>query len=166
MDREMAKEIERKFLVINDSWRGRATSATAMRQAYLSVNSDRSIRVRTSNEKTAKLTIKFGKTALVRDEFEYDIPFVEALEMITFAIGSVIEKVRYTVDVGGFTWEIDVFEGAFQGLVIAEVEMRSEQDRPELPAWLGREVTGDRRYSNQALATERLKPEVVHAVSN
>ncbi len=166
MGGEMAKEIERKFLVINDSWRGRATSATAMRQAYLSVNSDRSIRVRTSNEKSAKLTIKFGKTAMVRDEFEYDIPFEEALEMITFAVGSVIEKVRYTVDVGGFTWEIDVFEGAFQGLVIAEVEMRSEHDRPELPAWLGREVTGDRRYSNQALATERLKPEVVHAVSN
>lgn len=166
MGGEMAKEIERKFLVINDSWRGRATSATAMRQAYLSVNSDRSIRVRTSNERSAKLTIKFGKTAMVRDEFEYDIPFEEALEMITFAVGSVIEKVRYTVDVGGFTWEIDVFEGAFQGLVIAEVEMRSEHDRPELPAWLGREVTGDRRYSNQALATERLKPEVVHAVSN
>ena len=140
----MAKEIERKFLVINDSWRDRATSATAMRQAYLSVNSDRSIRVRTSNEQSAKLTIKFGKTALVRDEFEYDIPFEEALEMITFAIGSVIEKVRYTVDVSGFTWEIDVFEGAFQGLVIAEVELRSEHDRPELPAWLGHHPQGNR----------------------
>ncbi|WP_147180404.1 MULTISPECIES: CYTH domain-containing protein [Alphaproteobacteria] len=162
----MAKEIERKFLVTSDKWREQATSATALRQAYLSVNHDRSIRVRTSNDETAKLTIKFGKTALVRDEFEYDIPFAEALEMITFAIGIVIEKVRYTVEVGGFTWEIDVFEGAFQGLVIAEVEMKSEDDRPELPGWLGREVTGDRRYSNQALATERLKPEVVHAVSN
>ena len=71
-----------------------------------------------------------------------------------------------TVDVAGFTWEIDVFEGAFRGLVIAEVEMDSETDEPELPDWLGREVTGDRRYSNQVLATERLKPEVVHAVSH
>ena len=162
----MAKEIERKFLVTDDRWRDQATSATVMRQAYLSVNHDRSIRVRTSNETSAKLTIKFGKTALVRDEFEYDIPFEEAQEMITFAVGSVIEKVRYTVDVAGFTWEIDVFEGAFSGLVIAEVEMDSETDEPELPDWLGREVTGDRRYSNQVLATERLKPEVVHAVSH
>ncbi len=166
MDGKMAKEIERKFLVINDSWRDQATSATAMRQAYLSVNHDRSIRVRTSNDETAKLTVKFGKTALVRDEFEYDIPLEDAVEMISFAVGSVIEKVRYTVEIAGFTWEIDVFEGAFQGLVIAEVEMRSEDDRPKLPTWLGREVTGDRRYSNQALATERLRPEVVHAVSN
>lgn len=162
----MAKEIERKFLVTNDSWRQHATSATPMRQAYLSVNHDRSVRVRTSNDESAKLTIKFGKTALVRDEFEYPIPLAEAEEMITFAVGNIIEKVRYTVDVGGFTWEVDVFEGAYRGLVIAEVELQSEQDDPELPDWLGREVTGDRRYSNQVLATERLKPELVHALPN
>ncbi|MCM2398420.1 CYTH domain-containing protein [Rhizobium sp. S95] len=162
----MAKEIERKFLVANDGWRSQTTSATPMRQAYLSVNHDRSIRVRTSNEETAKLTIKFGSSALVRDEFEYTIPLEEAAEMIEFAVGNVIEKVRYTVEVAGFTWEVDVFEGAYRGLVIAEVELKSEEDRPVIPDWVGREVTGDRRYSNQALATERLKPELVHAVSN
>ncbi len=162
----MAKEIERKFLVANDSWRSQATSATPMRQAYLSVNHDRSIRVRTSHDETAKLTVKFGSGSLVRDEFEYSIPFEDAAEMIEFAVGNVIEKVRYTVDVSGFTWEVDVFEGAYRGLVIAEVELKSETDCPALPDWVGREVTGDRRYSNQALATERLKPELVHAVSN
>lgn len=162
----MAKEIERKFLVVNDSWRDRATSATPMRQAYIATNHDRSVRVRTMNETSAKVTIKIGKTALVRDEFEYDIPLPDAEELIDAAIGNVIEKVRYTVDVAGFTWEVDVFEGAYRGLVVAEVELRSESDNPALPSWVGREVTGDRRYSNQFLATERLKPELVHALSN
>lgn len=86
--------------------------------------------------------------------------------MLAFSIGNVIEKTRYTVDFEGFTWEVDVFEGAYRGLVTAEVEMTSEDDAPSLPTWLGREVTGDKRYSNQALATERMRPELVHAISH
>lgn len=162
----MAKEIERKFLVVDDSWRDAAISATPMRQAYITSNTDRSVRVRISNEEKARLTIKVGKSALVRDEFEYDIPLADAEELIGLSIGNVIEKVRYNVNIGDHVWEIDVFEGAHRGLVIAEIELRTETDSPPLPAWLGREVTGDRRYSNQALATERLKPERVHALSN
>lgn len=84
--------------------------------------------------------------------------------MIGIADGHVIDKTRYTVDFAGFTWEIDVFAGHHRGLVIAEVEMQSETDDPKLPAWLGREVTGDKRYSNQSLATQRSRPGLVHAL--
>lgn len=162
----MAKEIERKFLVRNDGWKTGVTSRTTIRQAYIAAEADRSVRIRTRNDETAQLTMKFGTSHLTRDEFEYPVPYQDALEMIEFATGNVIEKTRYTVDFEGFTWEIDVFEGAYRGLVIAEVEMASEQDDPLLPSWLGREVTGDKRYSNQALATQRLRPELVHAISH
>ncbi|MGF0539190.1 CYTH domain-containing protein [Agrobacterium sp. ES01] len=161
----MAKEIERKFLVVDDSWRRDAISAVTMRQAYISVNSDRSVRVRTLDNGSARLTVKVGGAALVRDEFEYDIPLTDAEEMIDLSLGNVIEKTRHNVKIGDFTWEVDVFAGAYHGLVVAEVEMKAETDDPEIPHWVGREVTGDRRYSNQALATERLKPELVHALS-
>ena len=162
----MAKEIERKFLVRNDGWRSGVTSLTRIRQAYIAAEADRSVRIRTRNNETAQLTMKFGTGLLTRDEFEYDIPHQDALEMIEFASGNIIEKTRYTVEFEGFTWEIDVFEGAYRGLVTAEVEMTSEKDNPLLPAWLGQEVTGDKRYSNQALATQRLRPELVHAISH
>lgn len=162
----MAKEIERKFLVRTDGWKSAVTSETKIRQAYIAAETDRSVRVRTRNDQTAQLTIKFGKGHLIRDEFEYPIAHDDALEMLAFSIGNVIEKTRYTVDFEGFTWEIDVFEGVYRGLITAEVEMASEDDAPALPAWLGREVTGDKRYSNQALATERMRPELVHAISH
>lgn len=162
----MAKEIERKFLVLTDSWKNAVTSKTRMRQGYIAAEADRSVRIRTRNDETAHLTIKFGRNTLTRDEFEYPISHDDAVEMLGFAIGNVIEKTRYTVDFEGFTWEIDVFEGAHRGLVIAEVEMASEEDSPALPTWLGREVTGDNRYSNQSLATERMRPELVHAISH
>lgn len=162
----MAKEIERKFLVVGDSWRDQVISTTPMRQAYMATGRDRSVRIRIKNDKSARLTIKIGRSAVVRDEFEYDIPLADAEEMMDLAIGNVIEKVRHTVQVGNFLWEVDVFQGAYNGLVTAEVEMQSEADKPLMPTWIGREVTGDHRYSNQALATEHLKPELVHAVQN
>lgn len=162
----MAKEIERKFLVRSDDWQSAVTSKTRMKQAYIAAEKDRSIRIRTRNDETAQLTVKFGTGSLVRDEFEYQIPHTDALEMMSNATGAVIEKTRYTVDYRGFTWEVDVFQGAYQGLVIAEVEMASENDDPPLPLWLGREVTGDSRYSNQTLATQRPRPELVHAISH
>lgn len=152
----MAKEIERKFLVASDRWRANADKGTQLRQAYVSTMSDRSLRVRIHGDKRARLTIKIGKSALVRNEYEYDIPLHDAREMLTQAVGIVIEKRRYRVPYKGFTWEVDVYEGALKGLVVAEVEMKRETDRPALPDWIGREVTGDRRYSNQALATEGL----------
>lgn len=162
----MAKEIERKFLVANDDWRALATSATPMRQAYVVLMHDRSVRVRTKNGTSAQLTVKIGQNSLVRDEFEYPISLDDAEEMIALAVGNVIEKVRYTVEHHGFVWEIDVYEGAYQGLVIAEVELRKESDAPSMPHWIGREVTGDRRYSNQALATEKLQQDALYGLPN
>lgn len=149
----MAKEIERKFLVRGDHWRDLATEKLVLRQAYIAAMDDRSVRVRLTNHTLATLTMKIGK-ALIRDEFEYEIPVSDAEELLGNAIGLVIEKIRYKVPYKGFVWEVDVFRGAHRGLVVAEVELENESDSPELPEWVGREVTGEYRYSNQALATQ------------
>lgn len=151
--KRMAKEIERKFLVRGDQWRNLVSERLILRQGYIASMEDRSVRIRLTNETTATLTIKIGK-AMTRDEFEYEIPIPEAEELLGTAIGLVIEKTRHKVPFKGFVWEIDVFRGAHRGLVIAEVEMEDESDDPELPDWIGREVTGEHRYSNQALATQ------------
>ena len=150
----MAKEIERKFLVRSDGWRSAVETKSALKQGYIASMDDRSVRVRILDSRKARLTIKIGRSAITRDEFEYDIPIADAKELLQNAIGIVIEKTRYRVPYEGFVWEVDVFAGEHRGLVIAEVEMTAETDDPALPAWLGREVTGDFRYSNQALATE------------
>ena len=150
----MAKEIERKFLVASDGWREQADKGTQLRQAYVVTMDDRSVRIRIHGNKWARLTIKIGKSALVRNEYEYDVSMDDAKEMLTQAVGVVIEKRRFRVPHKGFTWEVDVYEGALKGLVVAEVEMKRETDLPALPEWLGREITGDRRYSNQSLATD------------
>ncbi|OHV75518.1 CYTH domain-containing protein [Ensifer sp. LCM 4579] len=150
----MAKEIERKFLVASDGWKHHADKGIRLRQAYIVTMEDRSVRVRIHGNKWARLTVKIGKSSLVRNEYEYDLPMDDARELLSQAVGLVIEKRRFRVPHKGFTWEVDVYEGALEGLVVAEVEMKRESDLPALPAWLGQEITGDRRYSNQALATE------------
>lgn len=152
----MAKEIERKFLVASDGWRNHADKGIDLRQAYVVTMNDRSLRVRIHGDKWARLTIKIGKSALVRDEYEYDLPLHDAKEMLTRAVGIVIEKRRHRVPHKGFIWEVDVYEGPLRGLIVAEVELKRETDLPALPDWIGREITGDRRYSNQSLATEGL----------
>ncbi len=160
----MAKEIERKFLIRNEDWRRATTSKTPFRQAYIASMDDRSVRVRIKNDRDALLTIKVGLNALVRDEYEYAIPLADAEELLKAALGIVIEKTRYTVDYEGFVWEIDVFGGIYQGLTVAEVELSHEKDCPPPPAWLGREVTGDQRYSNQYLAMTDLSGELCHVL--
>ncbi|MDQ0321894.1 CYTH domain-containing protein [Pararhizobium capsulatum DSM 1112] len=152
----MAKEIERKFLVSNDRWRQQADAGTRLKQAYIVAMDSRSVRVRISGGRRAQLTTKISKTALVREEFEYDIPLRDAEDMMRQAIGIVIEKTRYRVPLAGFTWEVDVYHGNLSGLVVAEVEMTREDDKPTIPDWIGREVTGNYRYSNHYLAMEGL----------
>jgi adenylate cyclase len=147
----MAKEIERKFLVGDDGWRDFVVETIRLRQAYIASMDDRSVRVRLADETVATLTVKIGRR-MTRDEFEYTIPIADAEELMATAVGVAIIKTRYKVPYKGFVWEIDVFDGLYEGLKIAEVEMRHEDDNPELPAWLGEEVTGQHRYSNQALA--------------
>ena len=156
----MAKEIERKFLVLDERWRDSVYDTTDLRQGYILSMENRSLRVRILDRQKATLTVKFGNGTLSRDEFEYDIPHREAEEMLDCAIGIVLEKTRFIVPYQGYVWEVDVYEGAYRGLVIAEVELREEDEAPPLPDWLGPEVTGDRRYSNQSLATEDLRGEM------
>jgi adenylate cyclase len=147
----MAAEIERKYLVLNDSWRKHASQGAALCQAYLTANKNRFVRIRTIDTVRAVLTVKFRTGPLRREEFEYDIPYVDALEMITYAAG-VVEKTRYEVRHLGYVWEIDVYNGVNDGLVLAEIELGSEADQPPRPPWLGPEVTGISAYSNRTLA--------------
>ena len=148
----MAKEIERKFLVSGQRWRTFADEGIAIRQAYVASQDDRSLRVRIYGDGRARITLKVGHNALVRDEYEFDIDRDEAEDMLRHAMGNVIRKIRYKVPHEGYVWEIDVYDGAHRGLVIAEVELSSIHDDPDLPNWVGREVTGESQYSNQSMA--------------
>lgn len=147
-----ATEIERKFLVRNDSWRTGADNPHLLQQAYLCQRDQNSMRVRLIDGRTARLTIKFRTSNLAREEYEYEIPVDEARELLLHATGRIIEKTRYRVLHDGRSWDVDVFAGAYDGLTIAEIEMASEDEQPSLPQWLGREVTGEKRYSNRAMA--------------
>lgn len=147
----MVIEIERKFLLRDQSWRLQADAGTVMRQGYLSNNSKSSIRVRIEGER-ANLNIKSSTPGTVRSEYEYEIPPRDAEELLTnLCHDSIIEKIRYHVEFSGFIWEIDVFSGVNQGLVVAEIELREiGQDFPR-PAWIGTEVSDEIRYYNSQL---------------
>lgn len=147
----MGREIERKFLVIGDSWRT-ADKGIMVRQGHLSTDSERVVRVRIAGEK-GFLTIKGKGKGLVRPEYEYEIPRQDAEEILDgICIGHIIEKTRCHVQYKGRTWEIDQFHGENQGLVVAEVELESEDQEIQRPDWLGDEVSGDPRYLNVNLA--------------
>ena len=150
----MPMEIERKFLVASDDWRKEVNSGRRFQQAVVFSQGDRTLRVRTVDGKQARLTLKIGVegSKMSRHEFEYDVPIADAEELLKLASGNTISKTRYDIPYGNHIWEIDVYDGNLEGLVVAEVEMKSEDENPELPSWLGRELTGDRRFSNQALA--------------
>jgi adenylate cyclase len=146
----MAREIERKFLVTGDGWRAGAR-ATSFRQGYLSTDVERTVRVRTAAG-VGYLTIKGRTSGASRDEFEYAIPGEDAEHMLDrLCVRPLVEKVRHRVEHGGLTWEIDEFTGENAGLVVAEVELEREDQRVELPPWVGREVTGEARYFNASL---------------
>lgn len=148
----MAKEIERKFLVSSSAWRSSVRAEIRMRQFYLAVGPDRSVRIRISDGNSAMLTLKFSGKGPGRDEFEYPVPLPEAEEMQAFALGRVIEKTRHHVCHEGYLYEVDVFGGALAGLVIAELETPDIVPAERLPQWLGREVTQEGQYYNASLA--------------
>lgn len=148
----MSFEIERKFLVRNDSWRNSVVRQAKIQQAYLDPDANVSIRVRIKDNDSATLTLKTRSPKLRRQEFEYTIPTTDAEELISLRQGHIIEKIRYIVPDGDLTWEIDVFSGENLGLVIAEIEVPSENQQIELPPWIGSEVTGQDRYYNGTLA--------------
>jgi adenylate cyclase len=151
MAKVKAIEIERKFLVRNDGWRRCATDPHVLQQVYLSRRDQSSVRVRLTDGVSAHLTIKFRTLRFTKQEYEYEIPVDEALDLLSVN-GHVLEKTRYHVVHGGKNWYIDVFGGRYEGLTLAEVEISSEDEHPELPQWLGREVTGKKQYSNRAMA--------------
>ncbi len=148
----MSFEIERKFLVLNDVWRNSAIRHTRIRQAYLDSNAKVSIRVRINDDSGATLTLKSRSSKLRRREFEYAIPTLDAEELISLRRSYIVEKIRHIVPYGNLNWEIDVFSGENQGLVVAEVELPDEDHEIELPPWVGPEVTGQDRYYNGTLA--------------
>ncbi len=146
----MAQEIERKFLVSSDAWRELA-SGTNYRQGYLSTVKERTVRVRTIDDK-GYLTIKGITVGATRAEYEYEIPADEANELLdNLCERPLIEKTRYKIPHGGLTWEVDEFAGDNQGLIVAEVELTDEDQEVALPDWAGEEVTGDPRYFNSNL---------------
>ena len=152
----MAKEIERKFLVAHQAWRESVNTIHVYRQGYLSYDSERTVRVR-ATEVTGYLTIKGITEGLTRDEFEYEIPLADALALLQLCERPAVEKKRYIVPNGAHVWEVDVFEGVNEGLVVAEIELGSEDEAFDKPNWLGNEVSGDRKYSNSSLSLHPFK---------
>jgi adenylate cyclase len=147
----MGTEIERKFLVEGDVWR-QGSRGRRIRQGYLSADPGRSVRVRLVGD-DAWLTVKGASAGCTRVEFEYPIPTQDALHLLDeLCIRPVIDKTRHDIRYGGHRWEIDEFDGANEGLVIAEIELDSETEAFERPPWLGAEVSDDPRYYNVNLA--------------
>jgi adenylate cyclase len=148
----MGFEIERRFLVRGNDWRQLAVAYTDIRQAYLAAGNKASVRVRINGNSTATLAVKSRPAELRRLELEYAIPTLEAEALMVLREGSVVEKRRYQLPCGDLTWEVDVFSGENLGLVIAEIELRHEDQHIDLPPWIGLEVTGRPQYYNGFLA--------------
>ena len=152
----MSKEIERKFLVKNLDWKSQA-KGTLYRQGYLNSEKERTVRVRTIDEK-AFITVKGITTGVTRMEFEYEIPFADATQMLDKLVEKpIIEKYRYKLAQDGLVWEIDEFLGDNEGLVVAEVELADAQQVLVRPDWLGEEVSSDPRYFNNNLVANPYK---------
>ncbi len=146
----MPFERERKFLVKRELI-PEPEKSTPIIQAYLSTHQERTVRIRLAGDQ-AFLTIKGGMAGISRLEFEYPIPAADAKELLALAVNKPIEKIRKEIHVAGKKWEIDFFEGVNKGLVLAEIELDTEDEEFVLPEWAGKEVTGDWRYHNSQLA--------------
>ena len=149
-------EIERKFLVRNEDWRGQITGRVALRDGLLASASGRKVRVRASGD-TATLTVKGGRRGIARDEFEYAIPIADANELLLrHCDGNIFEKTRFYVPFAGYTWEVDVYRGLLDGVVIAELELPHAEAAFVRPHWVGDEVTFDQRYRKLTMFKRRL----------
>ena len=155
----MAVEIERRFLLTGEGWRSLAGAPQSLRQGYLAASADGvTVRVRLRGVEAAWLTLKAAADAigLVRHEFEYAIPVSDAESLWTLAPHR-LEKTRFALSLVGGDWVVDQFAGRNGPLLLAEVELPSAQTALEIPAWCGREITGDGRWSNAALARRPLQ---------
>jgi adenylate cyclase len=147
---DMAFEIERKFLVKDDSWKGTASESVEILQAYICSDKQRAVRVRKAGEK-AWISVKSAVSNIRRAEFEYKIPLADAKELLLLCPLPPLEKIRHKVIHAGKIWVIDEYRGANSGLNIAEIELQSEQEEFEPPPWAGGEVTDDPRYLSVCL---------------
>ena len=147
------QEIERKFLVTSDAFKKEAFAQNRIAQGYLSSVPERTVRVRIKESKGV-LTIKgaSNETGLSRFEWEKEIPVEEAAALLKLCEKGVIDKTRFEVKKGNHIFEVDEFHGENEGLIIAEIELSSEQEVFEKPNWLGKEVTGDNRYYNSYIS--------------
>lgn len=147
----MAKEIERKFLVTGTAYRVLAVKAREMAQGYICREPDSTVRVRVADGE-GFITVKTRNHGATRNEWEYPIPAADARDMLAEACGPLVEKTRYVVPAGdGLNWEVDEFHGRLEGLVVAEIELPSEDTPFARPEFIGSEVTGDPRYYNSNL---------------
>lgn len=145
----MAKEIERKFLVADDSWRSGSPGCHYI-QGYLSRDPERTVRVRQAGT-SGFITIKGTTQGRIRQEFEYPIPLSDVEALMKLCLRPLIEKIRYVVEYHGKRWEVDEFRGENEGLVLAEIELASKDEPVDLPPWIGEEVSHDARYFNANL---------------
>jgi adenylate cyclase len=153
----MGIEIERKFLVDQAKWQEQDKPAgIVMRQGYVVNQKNKTVRLRIAGDK-AYLTFKSGTTGISRNEYEYEIPTNEALELFEQFVESGLEKTRYNINFEDKLWEVDVFAGDNEGLVVAEIELESEDEKFELPPWAGQEVSDDERYYNSSLSVNPYK---------
>ena len=146
----MGVEIERKFLLKGEDWRALG-EPLLLRQGYLSSNPARVVRVRVEGDQ-AYMTVKSKSVGATRGEWEYPIPLSDANELLALCEPPLVEKFRRKIAFAGNVWEVDEFLGANAGLVVAEIELGSENQSFERPDWIGAEVTHDARYFNSALA--------------
>lgn len=144
----MALEIERKFLVNKDLLQ-LPNHGKKLIQGYIWSDPQKSLRIRIAGEK-AFLTIKSGNDILKRSEFEYEIPLADAQELFDLCDAK-IEKTRYLIPMDQYTWEVDVFHGDNQGLIVAEIELSSSEEQIKLPEWIDQEVSNDPKYLNVSL---------------
>lgn len=148
----MGIEIEKKFLITNDNWKKLGTGKEYC-QGYLNSGTGPSLRIRTIGERGI-ITVKGPNEGGKRLEFEYDIPYIDAREMLdSLCHKPLIEKIRYKIPYGGFIWEVDVFKGENEGLIFAEIELESIDQPFDIPEWIGDEVTGDPKYYNSHLVS-------------
>ena len=152
----MAIEIERKFLVRDESWRDHVKHRQEIRDGLIAVANGRKVRVRVCDQR-ATLAVKSKTAGLANAEFEYDIPLADAEELLArHCLRANLLKTRYLVPHGRYVWQIDVYKGILAGVVLAEVELPSETAELDTPPWIGQEVTGDPAYKKINMVNSRM----------
>ena len=153
----MSKEIERKFLIINDDWKALPSQSEKYIQGYFVTNEKCSIRVRIA-EDSASINIKSATLGVTRSEYDFPVPVNDAREMLqNLCVRPLIEKIRHKINYDNHIWEVDVFSGENEGLIVAEIELDSADEIFSKPGWIGEEVSDDPRYYNVCLVEHPYK---------